>query len=65
MQKSNQYSHNTVSMVQFAIQYHWSHKQINWQIVHPIMSQSQETRYSMLSYILFILVTNKVVLLHC
>ena len=64
-------SHNIiVSTIQFTIQYHWSHKQISWKIVDPIMSQSNTVFYTY--HYMFCLCTcvfgtkeNKIILLYC
>ena len=62
-------SHNIIgSNVQFTIQYHWSQKQINWQIVDPIMSQSNKVFHTIIYFVntcIFGIEVNKIALLYC
>ena len=55
-------------MVQFTIQHHWNRKHIYWQIVDPIISQSNKVFYTIINFLyLYIFGTeaNKVILLFC
>ena len=62
-------SHNViVNTVQFTIQFHWSHKQISWQIVDPIMSQSNKVFYTIIYFVytcIFGTKANEIALLYC